>query len=121
VSMQMSLDTPYRASRMAPIRALEALSSKVLQATLKACMGPYLERLVVDYEDWAECRPRRQAQIQPQPAAPLFLDAEASAVEGLPVEVTDASTQSSSAGASGEARPDGAGSGTSAKEKKPNP
>lgn len=81
--MQMSLDTPYHSSRMSPIRALEALSSRVLQATLKACMGPYLDRLIGDYEDWAEGRPRRQQQIQPHEASQLFLEAEASAVEGF--------------------------------------
>ena len=30
----MSLDMPYRASRVAPVRALEALSSRVLHLSL---------------------------------------------------------------------------------------
>ena len=79
----MSLDMPYRASRVAPVRALEALSSRVLHATLKATMGPYLDRLIEDYEDWAEGRARRQDRIDPEEASQLFLEAEASVVEGF--------------------------------------
>lgn len=92
--MQMSLDTPYQASRVAPVRALEALSSRVLQATLKACMGPYLDRLILDYEDWAEGRPRRQEQIQPQQTEQLFLEAQATVVEGFAGSVADETTDS---------------------------
>lgn len=79
--IQMSLETPYPATRIAPVRALEALSSRVLHASLKACMGPYLERLVEDYEAWAEGRPRRQDTIEPLEASQLFLEAEASVVD----------------------------------------
>jgi hypothetical protein len=82
-TMQMAVETPYRATRMAPIRALEALSSRILQATLKACMGPYLDRLILDYSDWAEGRARRQERIEPKETAKLFLEAEGAALDGL--------------------------------------
>lgn len=114
--MQMSLDTPYRASRMAPIRALEALSSRVLQATLKACMGPYLDRLIVDYEDWAEGRPRRQEQIQPQEAAQLFLEAEGSVVQGF--AAADAGQDAGSHSTEEPSGPSAAGKGPAAKRPK---
>jgi hypothetical protein len=101
-TMQMAVETPYRATRMAPIRALEALSSRILQATLKACMGPYLDRLIVDYSDWAEGRARRQERIEPTEAAKLFLEAEGAALDGLESTASpDKATGNKSTDASG--------------------
>lgn len=81
--MQLVMSVGTRAARVAPVRALEALSSRVLQATLKACTTPYLKRLVEDYHQWAAGRPRLAGDITPQEASALFLDTEATVLAEL--------------------------------------
>eukprot|EP00892_Ulva_mutabilis_P000068 jgi/Ulvmu1/10061/UM006_0008.1 len=81
VSLAVSVGT--RAARVAPVRALEALSSRVLQATLQACTKPYLRRLVEDYQHWAAGKPRLTGDITPQEASALFLDTEATVLAEL--------------------------------------
>lgn len=72
-----------QAARVAPVRALEALSSRVLHATLKACMAPYLRKLVEDYHNWAAGVPRLAGDITPQEASAMFLDTEATVISEL--------------------------------------
>lgn len=81
--VQLEMRVGTRAARVAPVRALEALSSRVLQATLKACTAPYLKRLVEDYHHWAAGLPRLEGDITPQEAAAMFLDTEATVLTEL--------------------------------------
>jgi hypothetical protein len=78
----MSIDTGYRRSKVAAIRAFEVFGSRVLQASISACSGPYLDRLVQDYVNWATGKPRLQGSIRPE-AKGLLLDTEATALPGF--------------------------------------